>query len=68
MVAVEQAGVGLIKYLQVMSSKRVVGDERRVNLQANHLGHDVAFCLHHLAIARQSKGTHPALWLSISAP
>ena len=63
MVAVERAGVGLIKYLQVVSSKRVVGDERRVNLQAIHLGHEVAFCLHHLAVVRESKGTHPALWL-----
>ena len=38
MVAVAQAGVGLIKYLQVMPSKRVVGYERRVNLPAIHLG------------------------------
>jgi hypothetical protein len=38
MVAVAQARVGLTKYLQVMPSKRLSGDETRVNLPAIYLG------------------------------
>lgn len=38
MAAVTQAGVGLTKYLQVMSNKRLVRDGTRVNLSAVYLG------------------------------